>query len=49
MDAKQVFEMMHIIEITEVTILYTKNIYAILQRVAKYNLSTLIGVLDENP
>jgi hypothetical protein len=49
MDVEQALEMMHIVEITNVTIFYTKNIYATLQRVAKYNPSTLIGVLDENP
>jgi hypothetical protein len=49
MDIEQVLKMMHIIEIIEVTIFYTKNIYATLQRVSKYNKSTLIGVFDENP
>jgi hypothetical protein len=48
MDVEQALEMMHIVEITNVTIFYTKNIYAMLQRVAKYNPSILIGVLDEN-
>jgi hypothetical protein len=49
MEVEQVFEMMHIVEITEVTIFYTENIYAILQRAAIYNPSTFIGTLDENP
>jgi hypothetical protein len=49
MDIEQVLEMMHIVEILEVTIFYTKNICATLQRVAKYNNSTLIRILDENP
>jgi hypothetical protein len=49
MDLKQVLKMMHILEITKVRIFYTKNIYATFQRAAKYNPSTFIGVLDENP
>jgi hypothetical protein len=48
MEVEQVLEMMHIVEIIEVTIFYTENIYAIFQRVAKYNPSTFIGSLDEN-
>jgi hypothetical protein len=40
---------MHIVEIIKVTIFYTENIYAILQRVAKYNPSTFTKIPDENP
>jgi hypothetical protein len=49
MEVEQVLEMMHIVEITKVTIFYTKNIYAILQKIAKYNPSTFTKILDENP
>ncbi len=49
MEVERILEMMHRIEITEVTIFYIENIYAILQRAAKYNPSTFIGSHDENP
>jgi hypothetical protein len=49
MEVEQVLEMMHIIEIIKVTILYTENIYAILQRAAKYNQSSFTRVSNENP
>jgi hypothetical protein len=49
MEVEQVFEMMHIVEIIEVTIFYIENIYVVFLRITKYNPSTLTRVIDKNP